>query len=65
MWRENVRETDHLEDQHVDGIILNTIINYQDCKAGVNRTDLAQDGHKWQGICNEPSGSIKCGVFTD
>jgi hypothetical protein len=65
--RGNLREGDHLEDPGVDEkTILKWITEKWD--AGMDWIDLAQYRDRWQGSCDcgdEPSGSIKCGVFLD
>jgi hypothetical protein len=61
------RETDHLRNLGVDGmIILKWILKLYD--RGVNWFGLAQDeGQVTRSYesCNEFSGSIKCGKFLD
>jgi hypothetical protein len=56
-------ERDHLEDTGVDErIILRWMFRKLLC-GGMDWIELAQDRDRWRALVNEPSGSIKFGVF--
>jgi hypothetical protein len=52
IWRENLRERDHLEDLRVDGRIILECV-FQKGNEGLDWTDFAQDRDGWH--VNKPS----------